>query len=157
MSGTDPKRTVIVTSYRVYGEPISPTASCTPSGMAITDAGEIVSVHHTWGETEFIQDIPEYLQSYRVAPTPVQQQASEAPRMTYNSDTDAAYIYLRKLPFSRTDHLDFARHVDVSEDGEPIGIELLYVSDGVDLRDLPSRDIVAALLQERHIPIVDQQ
>lgn len=76
------------------------------------------------------------------------------PRMTYNKDADAAYIYLRgDMEVARTRNLDGSRLVDYAEDGEPIGIELLDVSEGVNLDGLPQRDVIERLLAERHIPV----
>lgn len=76
------------------------------------------------------------------------------PRMTYNKDADATYIYLREgMAVARTRNLDGARLVDYAEDGEPIGIELLDVSEGVNLDDLPSRDIVSLLLEQHDIKV----
>ena len=76
------------------------------------------------------------------------------PRMTYSKDADAAYIYLREgMTVARTRNLDGSRLADYAEDGEPIGTELLDVSEGVNLDGLPKRDIVERLLKERHIPV----
>ena len=58
--------------------------------------------------------------------------------MTRNND--AAYIYLREdVQVARTRNLDGSRLIDYAEDGEPVGIELLDVSEGINLDDLPAR------------------
>ncbi len=76
------------------------------------------------------------------------------PRITYRKDADAAYIYLREdAEVTRTRNLDGARLIDYAEDGEPVGVELLDVSKGVNLDDLPARDAVSLLLEQQHIKV----
>lgn len=76
------------------------------------------------------------------------------PRLTYNKDADAAYIYLREdAQVARTRNLDGVRLIDYAEDGDPVGIELLDVSEGVNLDDLPARDVIASLLEQQHIKV----
>jgi uncharacterized protein YuzE len=76
------------------------------------------------------------------------------PRISYNRDADAAYIHLREgVQVARTRNLDGVRLIDYAADGESIGIELLDMSDGVNLDRLPRRDVVARLLAEHHIPV----
>jgi len=75
------------------------------------------------------------------------------PYMTHDSEIDAAYVYFRKVPWDHMDILDDYRNVDYGPDGEPNGVELLYVSDGVNLDGLPRRDVIERLLAERHIPM----
>lgn len=75
-------------------------------------------------------------------------------RMTYNREADAAYIFLREdMQVARTRNLDGSRLVDYAENGEPIGIELLDVSEGVNLDDLPARNAVSMLLKQQHIKV----
>jgi uncharacterized protein YuzE len=75
-------------------------------------------------------------------------------RMTCNRDANAAYSYLReRVQVARTRNLDGVRLIDYAEDGAPVGIELLDVSDGVNLDGLPRRDEIESLLAERHIPM----
>lgn len=75
-------------------------------------------------------------------------------RVTHNKDADALYIYLHEdMQVSRTRNLDGSRLIDYADDGEPIGIELLDVSEGISLDGLPARDMVARLLAEHHIEI----
>ncbi len=57
MHGTASKRTVIVTSYRIYGEPVMPESGRGPT-KAVNGAGEIVEVHRRVGTVELIPDIP---------------------------------------------------------------------------------------------------
>jgi len=74
------------------------------------------------------------------------------PYVTFDSEVDAAYVYFRKAPWDHMDILDDCRNIDYGPDGEPNGVELLYVSDGVNLDGLPRRDVIERLLAERHIP-----
>jgi hypothetical protein len=53
-------------------------------------------------------------------------------------------------------HSDFARRIDDGPDKRPIGIELLYVGDGVNVRDLPECDAVGRLLRENAVTTLDQ-
>ncbi len=76
------------------------------------------------------------------------------PRITYNREADAAYIFLREdMPIARTRNLDGSRLIDYAEDGEPIGVELLDVSEGVNLDDVPARNVVSMLLEQQHIKV----
>jgi len=59
------KQTVIVASYRIYGEPIAPESGRGQPTKAINGAGEIVEVHHRVGTVELITDIPDDLDPYR--------------------------------------------------------------------------------------------
>lgn len=63
------------------------------------------------------------------------------------------YIYLAEKPYAFGEDLDRERRVDCAADRTPIGIELTCLSRGVDLRDLPSRDAVTALLAGLHIKV----
>ena len=59
-------------------------------------------------------------------------------RYRYDRNADAIYIYLSNQPYSYTVELDDSRNIDYSEDDTPVGIELLYVSSGVNTVDLPN-------------------
>ena len=74
-------------------------------------------------------------------------------RFEYDPEVDAAYVYLRDLPYAFGEELDHSRHIDYAADKQPIGIELLYVSDGVNLDDLPEQEAVARLLQEQQVKV----
>lgn len=77
--------------------------------------------------------------------------------MTYNREADAADIYLQEgISVARTKNLDGVRLIDYADSSEPVGIELLDVSAGVNLDDLPSRDVIATLLEKQHIKIFAQ-
>ena len=70
------------------------------------------------------------------------------PYMTYDPEVDAAYVYFRKASWDHMDIIDDSRNIDYGPDGEPNGVELLYVSDGVNLDGLPRRDVVERLLAD---------
>jgi uncharacterized protein YuzE len=72
-------------------------------------------------------------------------------RLTHDHVADAIYIVLRDEPYAFGTDLDHARHIDYGEDRKPIGIELLNVSKGVNLDDLPERAAVERLLSEHRI------
>ena len=71
----------------------------------------------------------------------------------HSETADAVYIRLRDLPYAYGEDIDHERRIDYAEDGKPMGIELLDVSGGVDLRDLPEADTVARLLTEHAIKV----
>jgi hypothetical protein len=58
------------------------------------------------------------------------------------------------LPYAYNKVLDERRIIDYAEDQHPIGIELLNVSHGVDVRDLPEQAAVERLLEEHHIKVL---
>ena len=69
----------------------------------------------------------------------------------YDKEADAIYIHLSDKSCAYTKPLDDMRYVDYASDDTPIGIELLCVSDGVNLDDLPEQTQVANLLNGKHI------
>jgi uncharacterized protein YuzE len=74
-------------------------------------------------------------------------------RLEYDPEADAVYIYLREdMPFALTHTLDDARNIDYGRDEKPIGVELLGVSHGIDLTDLPQRADLPRLLADAHLP-----
>lgn len=64
----------------------------------------------------------------------------------YDPEADAIYIRLSDKDYAYGEDLERERRVDYAADGTPIGVELLCVSTGVDLRDLPYREEIAELL-----------
>lgn len=69
--------------------------------------------------------------------------------LTYDPEADAIYVYLTSEDASPTDQveLDDRRTVDYDDSGEAVGVELLSVSQGVDLAGLPRAEEIAALLR----------
>ena len=73
---------------------------------------------------------------------------------TFDREADAAYVRLSDQPYAFGEDIDHARRVDYAADGTPIGIELLCVSEGVDLSHLPRIDEVTAALREFGIRVL---
>ncbi len=72
----------------------------------------------------------------------------------HDPEADAIYIRLRDLPYAFGEDLDRERRVDYGEDGKPIGIELLCVSQGVLLDDLPEAGKIELLLREQGVEVL---
>lgn len=70
-------------------------------------------------------------------------------RIKYDKEADALYLYLSDKPYSHGVDLDKQRRIDYSADNEPIGIELLSVSKGINLEGLPEQEEVSRLLEKR--------
>lgn len=68
---------------------------------------------------------------------------------------DAAYIWLSDEPYAYGTRLDEERRVDYAEDGNPVGVELLGVSGGVNIEGLPGGERVARILEEHNIKVVE--
>lgn len=73
--------------------------------------------------------------------------------LRYDPEVDAMYIRLSDKEYAYGEDLDRERRIDYAADGIPIGVELLCVSTGVDIRDLPHRDEIAHLLAKHNIRI----
>ena len=73
---------------------------------------------------------------------------------TYDREADAVYIRLSERPYAFGEDIDHERRVDYAEDGTPVGIELLCVSQGVDLSNLPDADEVTAALRQLGIRVL---
>lgn len=74
-------------------------------------------------------------------------------KLEYDQAADAVYISLRRKPYARGTDLDDSRRVDYGDDGSPIGIELLTVSLGVNLDNLPEAHEVGKLLTSHGIRV----
>ena len=72
----------------------------------------------------------------------------------YDEEADAVYIRLSDKDYSYGEELDRERRIDYSADGTPVGVELLCVSTGVDLRNLPEPRALAALLAKHRIKVL---
>ena len=72
----------------------------------------------------------------------------------YDEEADAVYIRLSDKDYSYGEELDRERRIDYAADGTPIGVELLCVSTGVDLRDLPEQRAIAELLAKNRIKVL---
>ena len=69
----------------------------------------------------------------------------------YDREANAVYINLVDKTCAYTKPLDDMRYVDYASDDTPVGIELLSVSEGVNLDDLPEQAQVVKLLEGKHI------
>ena len=74
-------------------------------------------------------------------------------RLEHDPDADAVYIYLHEGKVARSLPLDDRRAIDFDAEGRPRGVELLTVSQGVDIRGLPDGAALAALLAEHGIAL----
>ncbi len=72
----------------------------------------------------------------------------------YDEEADAVYIRLTDKGYSYGEELDPERRIDYAVDGTPVGVELLCVSTGVDVRDLPERESIARLLASHRIRVL---
>jgi uncharacterized protein YuzE len=70
--------------------------------------------------------------------------------VSYDPEADAVYVSLRPLAVDeavhRTVELDEQRNIDYDANGEPVGVEFLWVSDGIDLAGVPRSDEIRDLL-----------
>jgi uncharacterized protein YuzE len=74
-------------------------------------------------------------------------------KLRYDKKADAVYIVLSDKPYAYGKDLDDERRVDYDTEGNPRGIELLYVSTGVITDDLPERKEVEKILGARGIKV----
>ncbi len=77
------------------------------------------------------------------------------PRLEYDAEADAVSIYLRDFDkvASMKARIDLSRVIDYDEKGEPLGVEFWNVSSGLNLDDVPEREIVTRLLEEHHFKV----
>jgi uncharacterized protein YuzE len=74
----------------------------------------------------------------------------------YDPEADAIYITLQSAQYAYGKDLDDERRIDYSSDKQPIGIELLAVSRGVNLYGLPHEDEIAYILGNYEITAYSQ-
>jgi len=75
------------------------------------------------------------------------------PRLEHDPEANAVYIQLDDKPYAYTKALDDMRYIDYAADNTPIGIELLAVSEGVVVEDLPDPEQIVKMLEGRHIKV----
>jgi len=68
-------------------------------------------------------------------------------KFKHDAQADAIYIYLSSKPYAYGKDLDDERRIDFASDNTPIGVELLCVSNGVNLDGLPCKDEIAEILK----------
>jgi uncharacterized protein YuzE len=74
-------------------------------------------------------------------------------QLTYDQGADAVYVYFSRTPVARTSEVQDGIAIDYSGDGEPVGVEFLDVSDGIDLSRVPRSAEIAELLEGYPFPI----
>jgi uncharacterized protein YuzE len=74
-------------------------------------------------------------------------------KLKYDKKADAIYIILSDKPYAYGKDLDNERRVDYDTDGNPRGIELLCVSTGVITDELPEKEKVEKILEDRGIKV----
>ncbi len=74
-------------------------------------------------------------------------------KLKYDKHADAIYISLTDAPYAYGEDLDDERRIDYDEKGNPRGIELLCVSHGVSLDNLPHGAEIAKLLEAKKIKV----
>lgn len=72
----------------------------------------------------------------------------------HDTEADAVYIRLSDKKYAYGEELDPERRIDYAVDGTPIGVELLCVSTGVDVRDLPEQRAIARLLSRHQVRVL---
>ena len=72
----------------------------------------------------------------------------------YDKEADAIYVRLSDEQYAYGEELDPERRIDYATDGTPIGVELLCVSEGVDLRNLPETAAISKLLSRHRIKVL---
>jgi hypothetical protein len=55
----------------------------------------------------------------------------------YERSLDTVYVKLGSAEFRNNESLDLRRSIDYGVDGTVIGVELFYVSEGIDWTDVP--------------------
>ncbi len=81
---------------------------------------------------------------------------SFTPYIKHDQTADAAYVYLSPVrKVAQTRCVDDYRMVDYGRDGRVLGVELLEVSDGVDLDGIPERETIRRLLQDIGIEVTE--
>jgi len=74
-------------------------------------------------------------------------------RLEYDREADAIYIYLSDASYAYGKDIDKERRIDYDINDNPRGIELLCVSEGVVLDDLPCSAEIAKMLEDSHIRV----
>jgi len=72
----------------------------------------------------------------------------------HDAEADAVHNQLSSDKYAFGEDLNAERRIDYSAGGKPIGIELVCVSTGVDLRNLPEQDAITKLLSKHRIKVL---
>lgn len=73
--------------------------------------------------------------------------------LEYDPEADAIYVSLtnEEETVHHSSELDDLRAVDYAENGEPVGMEFLCVSRGINLEGVPERTRIAEILRSAHL------
>ncbi len=74
-------------------------------------------------------------------------------RVEYDKEADAIYISLSDDKYAYGKDIDNERRIDYDANDKPIGVELLCVSEGVILEDLPYSSEIEKILIDKHIKV----
>ena len=74
-------------------------------------------------------------------------------RLEYDREADGIYIYLSDAPYAYGKDIDKERRIDYDINDNPRGVELLCVSEGVALDELPYSAEIAKMLESSHIRV----
>jgi len=74
-------------------------------------------------------------------------------RIEHDVQANALYVYLRDAPYAYGKSLDDARHIDYGADDQPIGVEFLNVSRGVNVDGVPEQRRIGRALEEYNIKV----
>ena len=79
-------------------------------------------------------------------------EGSNHDHVLYDDENDVLYVILSDHDVACTKALDDLRLVDYDASDEPVGIEFISASDGLDLAGTPLASRIQALLDEAGIP-----
>jgi len=71
----------------------------------------------------------------------------------FDSEADAVYVQFSSRPYGWGRELDDWRRIDYASDDQPIGVELLCVSNGVNIDQLPYWESIGEALADRGIRV----
>lgn len=74
-------------------------------------------------------------------------------QLEHDTGADAVYVRLSDHRVTRTEDIGAGRLVDYDAPGQPVGVEFLGVSRGVDTDGVPDRLMVERSLSEHDIPL----
>jgi len=74
-------------------------------------------------------------------------------KVQYDEVADALYVTLSDDAWAYTRNLDDTRNIDYSVKGQPIGVEWLCVTSGIDLSGVPQADAIGKLLHEKSFKV----
>jgi uncharacterized protein YuzE len=75
-------------------------------------------------------------------------------KVSYDSAADAVFVRFNDRPTGYAEELDDRRNLLCADDDSVIGVELLSVSQGVDLRGLPHANAIGDALRRQRIKLL---